>query len=638
MKLDFFQWDGDQAIFRKAVDIPEDMRPSLHDDAIKEVAAIDRYVSATDPGRQGEYEQDAYLLARALAKQGYMIRGVAHPPVDHERPGSGAVLSTDINNDLQAGSYLTGRPVANVEFIASGGVEKLIVSAVQPTDDKSCQWCFCGLMELQSNKLFPWPLYADYLLIRSPADVFYASGDGGDRNQGRIYVTTRSHYTEEEFHATGVTAFAPCADDPAARTGDSTEQVLGSNREIDTVALKPWQIAANKWTDEIDWVILCASTVCDFDGKACGWESNIANRGTWNGRYNIDLRPGKKWADVIIGTLKGHGILGFAGNGWAGERSVEQFLRLMQEQGRSAGHAWVDTHKGELGFLGVGRHRFSHRPPTAIVSSQYGDETLFDLDDSPTGGNRSPDQKGLEVWLTFGREGKRDLYGRIYCDWQREEWPPDDATNSDYVYYWTGEYSLDQNPPTFPDSYESDVDNFLRARDAPPALSKENSFRTRASNGQLSPDRIRFWRCWRDFWGSETRDPVAPTYAYRSLGSLGKAGDVSIVWPAATDPDRREHPQLSDYVEFYDYQVFPVRGPIDIYQKPMGWAKYYKVDTGQVAGRGSVNAPEVLLAALDAAKPPPEKLVLERLYAVRVRAVDNRGLKSNWSPFWVFKR
>ncbi|HPD16453.1 MAG TPA: hypothetical protein PLE19_15980 [Planctomycetota bacterium] len=53
---------------------------------------------------------------------------------------------------------------------------------------------------------------------------------------------------------------------------------------------------------------------------------------------------------------------------------------------------------------------------------------------------------------------------------------------------------------------------------------------------------------------------------------------------------------------------------------------------------GDVQASEVQLAALDAGKPQPQKLVLGRLYAIRVRAVDNRGLKSNWSPFWVFRR
>jgi len=91
-------------------------------------------------------------------------------------------------------------------------------------------------------------------------------------------------------------------------------------------------------------------------------------------------------------------------------------------------------------------------------------------------------------------------------------------------------------------------------------------------------------------------------------------------------------------VNLYRYQVFPVKGPIDRYQKAKGWDQYYYVDTTQIVSEGDVQASEVQLAALDAGKPQPQKLVLGRLYAIRVRAVDNRGLKSNWSPFWVFRR
>jgi len=148
--------------------IPGDV--TFGDDGVKEVACVDFLPVGlqTPPGADaGSIEKDPELecdaLVDALLPLGYVCRGVAHPETGnsvHDYDG------LDVRKYDDKGGRYWGRPIANKEFIAAAGVEKLVITVYKRGEDAKRLWKTPG----KSGD------GVDHILFRNPADIFYYTG------------------------------------------------------------------------------------------------------------------------------------------------------------------------------------------------------------------------------------------------------------------------------------------------------------------------------------------------------------------------------------------------------------------------------------------------------------------------------
>jgi len=154
----------------------------MGDDGVKEIACADFFpvgmqkpADLEDLGTLVDPELECDSLRYGLVNlASYVSRGVAHPESASIRDYDGQkVRKLD-----DKGGRRWGRPILNREFMASAGVEKLVITIHAPGKDGGA-WKEPG----RSGD------GVDHILFRNPADIFYVTGYGGHVGW-RYYGTT----------------------------------------------------------------------------------------------------------------------------------------------------------------------------------------------------------------------------------------------------------------------------------------------------------------------------------------------------------------------------------------------------------------------------------------------------------------
>jgi hypothetical protein len=400
IELDYAGIDvGNALTFRKVIDLTAttsdkaysdsafdgdtgDFEFVLGDDDVREVCAVDRFVKPKKQEgdeSQNEEGQDGWCLAKGLATADsqYIIRGVAHPSngVDYD--------SAVEEKDDAKGGERWGRPVANLEFVQSGGVEKIVVT---PYDSRDLAWYLPGFYD-----------DLDYAFVRNPAYVFYGSGDGGRPRPTRV---AGLQFTEDGEYYT---------------IGKMTEG----------------------WTDELEWMMITSCSVSEFDGKIVGYYGNVAKpqHDSSSTMYWVhDMKPGLQISKRLLGELKAHGVLGFAGNGWTGERWMGKFLKSLKT--KSISDAWKETWRTQPDD----DYHKEFKPPTFIARTSRITERFATLSDADETTN------AISVW------GRLDSgYGSVYVKDSREEAFGGAGQLSGYDY--VASYDLSNTIPNFPNHF-----------------------------------------------------------------------------------------------------------------------------------------------------------------------------------------
>jgi len=333
--------------------------------ALREIACMDFAAVGLQAGAQ-ELECDA--LRDALKGLGYRSRGVAHPAPTGDAGWDWPQIAPNRGHpvpyrdydpppqknwamDDKGGRYW-GRPIANAEFAASGGVEKLVISVYALGEDpipkgQKCQrWKQPGRHEDG----------VDHILFRSPADVFYIAGWGSYHPAAGGHLASICGITDLPWgglHGVEV-MIAP------------TDQARDTLRKP-VPAGEPEGDVATAWrTKHKDKIVSLESA----------WTSEVEWFG-FNNNNRLHLNAASLPRYVTLAQKHGmHGVLGFEGGGWSGSKQSKEWV----ETGAALPimNAWITSMVG-----GTGGTR------AAIVWYKEGSdwrlETFTDLKDTDSG-------------------------------------------------------------------------------------------------------------------------------------------------------------------------------------------------------------------------------------------------------------
>ncbi|MDD5703964.1 MAG: hypothetical protein PHU23_18180, partial [Dehalococcoidales bacterium] len=255
------------------------------EDGVREYAACDGSVN------YNAGDQDGFWFDNRMKYNfsNYVSRGCAHRALS-EQENIEDYSETDEN---APGHKEFGRPIANNEFVMSGGVEKAVITA-KTIDITGNAWKKPGKTD-----------FMDHVLIKNPADIFYFSGHGNhiDGNIG------------DADNFTAIDIFP----DEETLYGDPDNQTI-----------------EHSWNSELEWVIFVCCSAGDYNGLSAGKYDNINNK-RWR-----DWRPGLRWAKVLLQDKGVHGILAFHAIAGPGENETKDFVNACG-MGKTMIQAWQET-------------------------------------------------------------------------------------------------------------------------------------------------------------------------------------------------------------------------------------------------------------------------------------------------------
>jgi hypothetical protein len=284
-------------------------------DTVKEVACMDFAPIGWQSGKKyGEgnltEELECDVLVEELRRlHKYVSRGVAHPDFADKQKWADIMKNIDPPLPFPVADYddaakpgpddkggrRWGRPIANAEFAASGGVEKLVISAY-PKGKGGDLW---------KNPGAPGD-GADHILFRNPADVFYIAGYGAyTKPQG------------DELDSCGITDY------PGGGAEGVNLMISPSN------AGKELLVKANAWCRQPGNTRKVVSLEdawtkggkCEVKWLAINMNYRLSPGDPEDGQERPGLRPRNpdyERYERLVSAARMHGVLGFAGAGWSG--------------------------------------------------------------------------------------------------------------------------------------------------------------------------------------------------------------------------------------------------------------------------------------------------------------------------------